>query len=124
MTITQAIEIADEMRPNMYTKEEKTRWLSELDGRIRNELLSGREGVSTGTPPDYHWQTDAARTLTAEAPYEYLYTYWLFMRIDYTSGETTRFNNSAVMFNTAWMNYANFINRTYPIRELGRVRGV
>lgn len=124
MTITYAIDIADEMRPNLYAKEEKTRWLSELDGRIRNELLSGREGVALGAPPDYHWQTDASKTLLAEAPYEYLYTYWLFMRIDYLSGEAARFNNSAVMFNTAWVNYANFINRTYPIRTIERVRGV
>lgn len=124
MTITQAIEIADEMRPNLYTKEEKTRWLSELDGRVQGELLSGREGIALGAPPDYHWQTDAAKTLLADAPYEYLYTYWLFMRIDYLSGETARFNASAIMFNMAWVNYANFINRTYPFRRDGRVVGV
>ena len=124
MTITHAIEIAAEMRPYLYSKEEKTRWLSELDGRIRNEILSGREGVETGAPPDYHWETDANTALLAEAPYDYVYTYWLFMRIDYLSGETTRFNNSAVLFNTAWMTYANFINRTYPLRTVGRVGGV
>lgn len=124
MMITYAIEIADEMRPNLYSKEEKTRWLSELDGRIRNEILLGREGVEAGAPPDYHWQTDANKALLAEVPYDYLYTYWLFMRIDYLSGETTRFNNSAVLFNTAWMNYANFINRTHPLRTAGRVGGV
>ena len=99
-------------------------WLSELDGRIRNEILLGREGVDAGAPPDYHWQTDANKVLLAEVPYDYLYTYWLFMRIDYLSGETTRFNNSAVLFNTAWMNYANFINRTHPLRTAGRVGGV
>ena len=71
----------------------------------------GREGVDAGAPPDYHWQTDANKVLLAEVPYDYLYTYWLFMRIDYLSGETTRFNNSAVLFNTAWMNYANSSTR-------------
>ena len=84
----------------------------------------GREGVDAGAPPDYHWQTDANKVLLAEVPYDYLYTYWLFMRIDYLSGETTRFNNSAVLFNTAWMNYANFISRTHPLRTAGRVGGV
>ena len=75
MTITYAIEIADEMRPNLYSTEEKTRWLSELDGRIRNEILLGREGVDAGAPPDYHWQTDANKALLAEVPYDYIYTY-------------------------------------------------
>lgn len=44
MTIDEAIELCDRMKPNHYEKEDKLRWLSELDGRIRIEILDTHEG--------------------------------------------------------------------------------
>ena len=42
MTINEAIEQLDKLKPNAYETAEKVRWLSELDGQITDELLESR----------------------------------------------------------------------------------
>lgn len=105
--------LADKLRPNTIESEIKLRWLEELDGRIYGEILSSHEGYENFEIP----KTE----LIAPAPYDEMYIYWLFMKMDYMNGETERFNNDALMHNTAWLNYANHINRTCMPRTNGAV---
>jgi len=106
----------DEMRPNAVDQALKFRWLDELEGRIYNEILASHEGFESFSPSDSE--------LTVPSPYDEMYIYWLFMKMDYINGETERFNNDALMHNTAWVNYANYINRTHaPKRAAGLTVG-
>ncbi|MBQ3080032.1 MAG: hypothetical protein IJC48_08565 [Clostridia bacterium] len=107
MTAIEAIERADGLRPNAYNDDIKDEWLKELDGRIEREILCIREGFVKEAE-----STGLHRTLFAEEPYSEMYVYYLMMKADFMNGETERFNNDAIMFNTAWLNYANHINRT------------
>lgn len=109
MTVMDAIQTADALRPNMYDDQVKMEWLRELDGRIKAEILNSHEGF------DENISLNGAgdRELLVKEPYTEMYIYWLFMKIDYMNGETDRFNNDALMHNTAWLNYANYVNRTH-----------
>ena len=53
MKLGEAIARADQMKPNGYTAEEKTRWLSELDGMLWYEALQWVTGVEPELPYDY-----------------------------------------------------------------------
>ena len=43
MTIREAIELVDRLKPNQYGSADKLRWLSELDGVVWHEIWSAHE---------------------------------------------------------------------------------
>lgn len=125
MTISEAISEADELKPNQYTDVHKLRWLNEIELKIKNELLDTHiiededEEEDTEFEP-YTEETDYDTELTAKAPYDGLYTFYLMAMIDFYNGETTKYANNQMMFNTKYSEYANYINRTY--RHKGPMR--
>ena len=43
MTIREALETVDQLKPNQYGSADKLRWLSELDGIVHREILMAHE---------------------------------------------------------------------------------
>lgn len=39
MTVAQVIQVVDEVKPNAFSNEEKTRWLNEVEGMVQTEVL-------------------------------------------------------------------------------------
>lgn len=122
MTIDQAIERCDEMKPNSYDREDKIRWLSELDGRITADILLTHEAApgetAQGAFPGYDSATDGGTELLVKAPYEDVYIKYLFSQIDFNNAEFTRYNNSAAMFSAVYAAFADAYNRTHmPIQN-------
>lgn len=120
MTIKQALEIADEQRPTGLLGGIKIRWLSELEGRIVHELYRGRKEFAHITFEGYPPDTDTSTELLVPDAYANIYIYWLLMKADFANNETERFNNDAILYNTAYLAYANYVNRTCePITDTG-----
>lgn len=112
MTIKEALERIDGLKPNTYDSAEKIRWLTELDARVHRELLmTHAHGEDEEIFEGYTGETEPETELLAIAPYDGMYLYYLESKIDYYNGEQGKFNNSAAMFNTAYADYANFVNR-------------
>ena len=111
MTIIEAINRIDDLKPNSYTYLEKIGWLSKLDGTIKKNIIDTHEEGEDITFTGYNEDTDADTELLVKAPYDEIYLYWLESRIDYYNGEMAKYNNSAAMFNNAYAEYANYINR-------------
>lgn len=113
MTVTEAINTIDALKPNAFTQEEKLRWLNEVDGIIKKTIIDTHEnGV------DWTEHTAEGDTLLAEAPYDSLYIYWLDSRIGYYNKETVAYNNAIAAYNTALSAYSNYYNRTHmPIGQ-------
>lgn len=113
MTIQEVLQTCDRLKPNAYTEEDKIRWLSQLDGIIKQEILdafSEQEGVSfTG----YTVDSDPETELLVPAPYDEVYLKYLFSQIDFHNAEYARYNNSASAFNAAYLQFANAYNRTH-----------
>lgn len=106
MTIEQAISRTDELCPNQYTEEQKRLWLSRLDGIIKTEIHVDGEDL-----PDY---SSAAGTteLLVPFPYDEIYIYWLITQIYLNNAEMDNYNAELVLYNTAYVDYANFYTRT------------
>lgn len=113
MKIDEVLERIDGLKPNTFGDAEKIEWLARLDARIHGEILMTHEhepGEEEFTP--YPADVDRETELLVEYPYDSLYVYYLESQIDYYSGEMAKYNNSAAMFNSAYAEYANHINRT------------
>ncbi len=121
MTIGEAVGRCDRLKPNGYDREDKIRWLSDLDGAAVREIFSVHEGQS----PDfdgYGPETPEETPLLIPAPYEEVYVKYLFAQIDFHNAEFARYNNSAAMFQMAYNAFADAYNRTHRPRQEHRVR--
>ena len=118
MTILEAMDRADHHLPNGFSRTEKLRWLSRLDGLIYQELHRMYEG-STKPFGGYDETTDLQTALLVEEPFaQELYLRYLESRIDDANGDTNRFIRSMELFRAAYKTYARWYNRshTYKIR--------
>lgn len=110
MTLSKAISRIDEMKPNTYTNEQKIEWLSELDARIKAEIIDTHEG-GENVHFDGYDENDTETELLVPSPFTEVYIYWLEAKIDYANSEIGRYNNSIANFNTSFNSYANYYNR-------------
>lgn len=113
MTIIEAIQSIDLLKPNNYTQEDKVAWLSTLDGVIKNEIIDTHEGADKVTFKGYDENTPLDTILLVPAPYTDIYARWLEAQIDYTNGETEKYTNSMIMYNTAYSAFERYYNRTH-----------
>ena len=113
MTIIEAIERVDLLKPNNYTQEDKIVWLSMLDGVIKTEIIDTHEGAEDVAFNGYGVDISHDTVLLAPAPYDDVYVKWLEAQIDYANGELAKFNNSIAMYNTAYAAFERYYNRTH-----------
>lgn len=118
MTIQEALTRADALRPNKISRSEKLRWLSDLDGKIRHEIIDTHEGGPEEPFAGYTEQTSVQTELLAAAPYDDLYIKYLFAQIDLTNRELANYNNSVQVFDAAYTDYRNWYNRTHMSKEI------
>lgn len=113
MTIIEAIQAVDSLKPNSYSELEKIQWLSELDGTIKAEIIDTHEGAEDISFNGYDENTLLETELLVSAPYDRIYKSWLESRIDYANGDYAKYNNSVTVFNTDYLSYQRAYNRKH-----------
>ena len=113
MTILEAIHRIDVLKPNTYTQAEKIRWLSELDGMVKREIIDTHEGGDEVKYEQYGDNVVLTTELLVPHPYDRIYLPWLQAQIDYLNGENGKYQNSMSMFNEAFRAFEKYYNRTH-----------
>lgn len=120
MTIREAIDRVDAMRPNTVADTEKYLWLAQLDGALRRQVHDQHEPV----PEDDCAGADIAQeedsVLLAKEPYSGMYLYWLMAQIDLALGELARYNNDMMLYNMALTEYAVDYKKTHIPAKRGQ----
>jgi hypothetical protein len=111
MTIIEAINKIDTLKPNSYTQLNKIEWLSALDGRVKVEIIDTHEGGSDVTFSGYDENTSVDTELLVPAPYDDVYLKWLEAQIDYYNAEYGKYNNTITAYNTLYASYMRYYNR-------------
>lgn len=120
MTLGNALLLIDEKQPNSESAGQKIQWLRQLDMEVFHEVIMTHEG-SIPPLPAYDTTTELDRVLLVPEPYDSIYLHWLQSRIDYTLGDTERYNNSNAQFEADRTAYRAWYNRTHmPIGARGR----
>lgn len=119
MTLAQAMGLLDHARPgNQLGDEEKLLRLSELDGKVFNELICSHEGDDQEAFHGYDQQTDMDTVTLIPEPYSIIYLRWLESCLDYMQGEMDRYNNSSAAFNQAYSEFSAWYTRTHmPVQK-------
>ena len=132
MTITELFSSVQALKPHSYTSAELLVWLNRIETRVYDELIKTHiqqdgtmihEGVPS-TPiallpfAGFTAQTDTDTTLVVPLPFDDLYLYYLMIQIDHHNQEYDKGNNSTLLFNAAYQDFANFMNRTFLPRQI------
>lgn len=105
-TINEVIERVERVKPMVNVEDQdKAKWLIDLDGRIYNEL-TGR--TDPDTLPPRSWPEDGDKPLLVGAPYDRLYDLWIISMMEFYMREYTDYNNTAMMFNEAYQEFATW----------------
>ncbi len=118
MKICEAIAAVDELRENDVSPEEKIRWLSNLDRKIKTEVLDQYEGSKDILFDGYTEDTPGDTELLVPAPYDELYLYHLESMIHYRNEEMTRYNNAITLFNDTYEGFRKQYNRTHKAKSV------
>lgn len=110
MTIAEALQLMEEMRPGAAIAPERMKkWLSSLDRKIFEELIQ-RRMPDKDTPAvfcGYNEATDENTVLLVPEPdAEEVYQFYLSAKIDLANQEMEDYINSASLFNTAYDDFA------------------
>ena len=118
MTIGEAIERIDRLKENQYEKEDKVKWLSDLDKSLIDIVFSKHEDSEVEYSPYEESENADEIVLLVPDPYSELYISLLNYKIDYFNGEYERFNNAAMMYNLQLQDFMNYWNREHkPLQE-------
>lgn len=122
MTIQDVLSYMANMKPSSVGDDVLVRWISELEGKIYHEVVSWHENGKDVPHGPYNASSDMQTTLLVPSPFDSVYSLYLSAQIDFVNGEYGRFNNSMLMFNTAFSDFANWYNRNnLPIQPCERV---
>lgn len=124
MTISEVLVDIGKVKPSQYDHATLIRWLSELDGRVHEDIMSWFEGCPE--KPEFPYKPgDQLASLLIPFPHEDLYIKWLMAKIDYHNADFERYNNSMMMFDEAWRGFVDAYTRNHrhiPVTIKG-VRG-
>lgn len=117
ITLDEAITYFDEQCPNQYSREEKIRWISELDEQIYENIISTRENPAVTEFDGYDDDTSGDTVLLVPSLYKEMYRYWLEKSVDYNNREIGAYNNAMAMYQTYYENYFAWYNRNHMATE-------
>ncbi len=93
MTLQEALDIIDEMKPNMMKRDLKIKYITEIEQLIHDEILMNHEHTpEEETCPVYTEETLPGTVLIVPDPYSMVYVYWVMTKIDMQNQEDARYN--------------------------------
>lgn len=120
MTIADALASIRHLKPNHYDDAMLVRWLSELDGKVWEDVLSKTGATKPALPYE---PAKATTALLIAFPHEDVYLKYLGMMIDYHNSEFDSFNNGLRMFHTQYQTFVDACMRKGGQAQL-RIRGI
>ena len=110
MKIQEAIDWADEMKPNAFTSKVKLAWLNALEGRIAADVfLMAPAEIAVLR----YTEEDMGAELLVAPPHDDIYTLWLQAKIDEANGEYNKYVNSMQIYNEHFGNFVRWFASLY-----------
>ena len=124
MKLQEAVDITDDMKPNMMKRPLKFKYLTEIEQLIHQEIVMKHEHTEQQEEmPVYTEETDPETVLIVPDPYSMVYVYWLMSKIDIQNQEDARYNIDRAHFEQAYDTMSDWWTRTYmPLQTVREFR--
>ena len=114
MTIQNAMETVEKLRPHAIPSNVVVRWLSDLDMKVFEDLIKTHMDRPDDDLEPYGSDTPVTTELLIPEPYDMdVYTSYIKLKIDEELAETNRYVFDTQMFNTALTEYYSYYNRRH-----------
>lgn len=113
MLLGHAVARFDTLYPNALAYAEKLKWISDLDGMIFRDIHQAFENCGAAEFSGYDIRTDKNTVLLVPPPDDDIYIKYLSAQNDLVNGDSTRYQNSQAVFNTAYSDYAAAFTRSH-----------
>lgn len=121
MTIMEAIQQVDALKPNTYSVRQKIQWLSRLESMVQCLVIDAHaEGGDPFT--GFTDRTDTDTRLRMPAPFDMAYLYWLEAQIHYANEDLDLYNRAITLFNGLYGEFGAAYKRSHRTKALGRFR--
>jgi len=114
MYLSEAIEKADNLRPNVIEDDMKVAWVEELEGKIADMMEIEL--------PEMNWPTDFE--LLMPSPRDNLYVWYLCAMIDASNSETTAYANDMVVYNNMFSEASAWYRRSHRYESNEKIKGI
>lgn len=111
MTLQQAIDYADGLKPNAFTNDQKINWVNELEGKLQANVYHTKQAEMIR-----YTTVDGDKELLAAFPHDKMYWMWLGAMIDFANGDYDKYQNSMAMANNAYSEFASYEMREHGFR--------
>ena len=119
MTLKQAIQKFDEEYKNTLPEELKIEWINLLDSTVYNDIILTHQNKDTVSFSGYSTTTPHQTVLLIPDPFSDIYIRFLAMKTDLYYSDISKFNNSVILYNSAYIKYQNYYNRKHlPIKNV------
>ncbi len=122
MTVKQVIAMVESLIPNTVDPWLQVKWLGDLEKTMYQDIYQTHHGTDRLEPVELNGDSDMELVLSADAPYDEIYRWYLEMKICETLGEIERLNNAAAKYNAAMIAYMDYINRKFMPKGLSNIR--
>lgn len=124
MNIQQALDMADQMLPNMMTRQMKIAFLTECEQLIHREIVMKHEHTEEQEQlPAYTADTDPGTELLIPDPYSKLYYYYIMKSIDEQNLEWDKFNAHNAIYENKYMEMSDWYTREHmPLTAVKQFR--
>ena len=107
MTVQSFLELTDTITPGEVDPILRLRWLNEIEGRVRVELL----GEDPAGLPEINRETSLGTVLVVPSPYDRLYWLHHLAMCNCLAGDSVRYENAAAMFNETYASFGRWLKR-------------
>ena len=115
MNLRELLVEVDQLRPNAFADAEKIRMVNTVEGRIYKDILSKYEGEEPVFVPFAEGQEE--RELVVPVPFTDVYVFYLISMVDFYNGDSNKYNDSMILYNDAWENYAAYYLQTHTPKQ-------
>ena len=124
MTLQEAVDITDEMKPNMMNIRLKMKYLTEIEQLIHEEIILKHEHpAEMDEKPEYTEESSPDTVLRIPDPYAMVYVYWLMTKIDIQNQEDGRYNVDRAQFENAYDTMSDWWTRNHmPMQKVQEFR--
>lgn len=116
MNIAEIITAVDKLRPNGYDLEEKTRWLSEIEGMIVDNVLNMAEGNNIAFE-GYKYELDAEKDTLVPDRFTDIYIHYLKAKIEMNDDELAQYNKEVMVYQAAYNQFAAWYRRNHMPKQ-------
>lgn len=113
MTIQEAIERIDTLKPNKFPIRQKVAWLSDLDGMVFREIFDVHEHSPVAAFNGYDQDTDLATDLLVREPYVDIYQHYMATQMDIANMESGKYAQDMQLYNNAWATFGDYWTREH-----------